>query len=230
MTTQSTYSIRTARPSDIPLLGAIERSAGQLFRTVGLDSIADDEPMPVEVLQSYLQAANLWVAEVVPQRTPKVSNSIQTRSQKHGTVVAFLAAFPIHRDDSSTPREDATNSVVLHIAELSVHADYQRKGLATRLIEELVNHAEQLARSQGQEGAVTESASATLPWTCPVGLSLTTYKDIAFNAPFYARLGFEIVQSGDIERVVGKRARELWDEEQARVAWREGRVWMVRWL
>ena len=130
------------------------------------------------------------------------------------------------------------NSVVLHIAELSVHADHQRKGLATKLIEQMANHAQQLARSQGQEekpdqqqeGAVAASAGVALSRTYPVGLSLTTYKDIPFNGPFYAKLGFEVVQSRDIEQVVGKRARELWDEEQARVAWRQGRVWMVRWL
>ena len=238
---EANYSIRAARQFDLPLLSAIERSAGQVFRKVGLDSVADDEPIPIEVLGSYLEAGNLWVAEAVGARTadPSCLAQHQTRSQTSlslADVVAFLAAFPLHQAQSpNLQKRAADQSFFLHIAELSVHAEHQRKGLATRLVEELVRYAEhlgeqeKLAQDQGRTG-VREAAGAAHSHSHAIALSLTTYKDVPFNAPFYAKLGFETISSDQIGYVVGKRGRELWDEEQERVAWKEGRVWMVRWL
>ncbi|HGM5491511.1 TPA: GNAT family N-acetyltransferase [Serratia fonticola] len=56
-----------------------------------------------------------------------------------------------------------------HIAELSVAANWQRQGVGKRLIEEV---AEQ-ARRQGVQR-----------------LTLTTFEQVAWNAPYYQRLGF----------------------------------------
>jgi GNAT superfamily N-acetyltransferase len=57
----------------------------------------------------------------------------------------------------------------LYIAEVSVAQSHQRKGLGARLIETAVAHAKYAAFD-----AVT----------------LTTYRDLPWNGPFYARLGF----------------------------------------
>jgi GNAT superfamily N-acetyltransferase len=57
----------------------------------------------------------------------------------------------------------------LYIAELSVARGHQRRGIGRRLVEEVEGHA----RERG------------CTW-----LSLTTYRDLAWNAPFYRRLGF----------------------------------------
>ena len=59
---------------------------------------------------------------------------------------------------------------------------------------------------------------------------MTTYRDLVFNGPFYARFGFEEIEIGEIEQVVGVRGKELWEEEQAKIVARERRCWMVKWI
>ena len=49
-------------PSDGPSLQAIERLAGEKFRLVGLNHVADDEPPSVESLTNYAHAGRSWVA------------------------------------------------------------------------------------------------------------------------------------------------------------------------
>ncbi|TSD86291.1 GNAT family N-acetyltransferase [Mycobacterium sp. KBS0706] len=57
----------------------------------------------------------------------------------------------------------------LHIEELDVHPDHARRGLGAALIERL----DAIARDRG------------LP-----ELTLSTFRDVPWNAPYYARLGF----------------------------------------
>jgi len=59
-----------------------------------------------------------------------------------------------------------------HLEEIDVHAEHGRRGLGTRL----VRHVYRWAETRGL-GAVT----------------LTTFRDVPWNMPFYARLGFEQV-------------------------------------
>lgn len=56
------FSIRPATVDDLPELRTVERLAGERFREVGLDSIADDEPPSIEVLAEYVALARAWVA------------------------------------------------------------------------------------------------------------------------------------------------------------------------
>lgn len=58
----------------------------------------------------------------------------------------------------------------LHLRELSVDPAHGRRGLGTALVETVIA----AAREQGF-----------------AGVSLTTFRDVPFNAPFYARLGFD---------------------------------------
>lgn len=60
----------------------------------------------------------------------------------------------------------------LHILEIDVHPAMGRQGLGTRLMDRLIEDA----RAGGFEK-----------------LTLTTFEDIPWNAPFYARLGFAIL-------------------------------------
>lgn len=50
--------------SDVALLGPIEVAAGARFREVGMDDIADDEPLPDGLLLDALRDGRLWVAEL----------------------------------------------------------------------------------------------------------------------------------------------------------------------
>jgi GNAT superfamily N-acetyltransferase len=55
-------TIRPAQPADGPALQDIERAAGERFREVGMDAIADDEPPSLDVLYGYAIAGRAWVA------------------------------------------------------------------------------------------------------------------------------------------------------------------------
>lgn len=59
-----TAAVRRARTDDLPRLADIERSAANLFRTVGLDDIADAEPASLEFVTSVAAAGAVLVAAV----------------------------------------------------------------------------------------------------------------------------------------------------------------------
>ena len=54
--------VRAARREDGPALQAIERLAGEQFRTVGLDGVADDEPASLQELANFATEGRSWVA------------------------------------------------------------------------------------------------------------------------------------------------------------------------
>jgi GNAT superfamily N-acetyltransferase len=64
----------------------------------------------------------------------------------------------------------------VHIAEIDVVRDWQKKGVGRRLMQAVI------------EAAQTRSAS---------GVTLTTDRHVPFNAPFYASLGFLILDDGE---------------------------------
>jgi GNAT superfamily N-acetyltransferase len=76
-----------------------------------------------------------------------------------------------------------------HIEQVSVHPDLARRGLGRTLLD------------------------AADRWAARCGLSaltLTTYADVPWNAPYYARLGFAIVAEGDLTEGL-RRIRERED-------------------
>lgn len=62
----------------------------------------------------------------------------------------------------------------LHVHELAVHLDHQRKGIGRGLM----NAGIEAGRAAGYSAA-----------------TLTTFRNIAWNAPFYQRLGFAIIEA-----------------------------------
>ena len=64
------------------------------------------------------------------------------------------------------------HSSSLFIVELSVDLDWQGKGIGRQLISRAADHARRLGLAS---------------------LTLTTFRDVPWNAPFYAKLGFEYV-------------------------------------
>lgn len=77
----------------------------------------------------------------------------------------------------------------VHIHEIDVHPRYARKGVGRLLIERVASWARQRRSS---------------------ALTLTTYSDVAWNGPYYARLGFAIVpaeaQSAHLKETLGAEA------------------------
>jgi len=102
----------------------------------------------------------------------------------------FLASQPFKRE--------------LHVWELSVHPDHQRRGIGAGLMRACMIDA----RNSGF-----------------AAITLTTFRDIAWNGPFYARLGFEEVR----EPVTHARLAQQLDEEGQHLP-RTRRCAMIRFL
>jgi ribosomal protein S18 acetylase RimI-like enzyme len=56
------FTIRRARYADIPLLGPVERSAAELFRTANLDFLLDSPTVDQSFLAAMADSNHLWVA------------------------------------------------------------------------------------------------------------------------------------------------------------------------
>lgn len=65
----------------------------------------------------------------------------------------------------------------LHLAVIAVHPDHARSGCGTRLVTAVIAQA----RERGL-----------------AGVTLTTFRDLPWNAPFYARLGFRILRDPEL--------------------------------
>lgn len=72
----------------------------------------------------------------------------------------------------------------VHLEELDVHPDWGRRGIGTALIREVERWAVANGRRQ---------------------LSLTTFRDVPWNAPFYQRLGFETIAAADLDADLAER-------------------------
>jgi ribosomal protein S18 acetylase RimI-like enzyme len=151
------FSIRPACLQDAALLPVIEKSAAQLFKT-----------------ESGLE----WLAD-----SDTLSESILICLISLGTV--WIAQTEAGQVIGFICTEEFDEE--LHIWELSVHADFQRKGIGKRLIQEAYKHASSLGLS---------------------ALTLTTFSDVSWNAPWYAQLGFQIVSTSAEQRL-----RQLLDAE-----------------
>jgi GNAT superfamily N-acetyltransferase len=135
-------TIRLATQQDAAAMPDIERSSGEAFRII----------------------PNLaWIAD------DKV-----TSQERHAALIRLGAAWVSH-DASNAITAFLTAEVredVLHIWQMSVRSDQQRKGIGRNLIRAAENWA---------------SANQL------VAMSLTTFRDVPWNAPFYASCGFQEV-------------------------------------
>ena len=55
-------TIRVAHAGDLALLIEIERLAGSMFRSLGMDLVADDDPGSVDELAPYAEDGRAFVA------------------------------------------------------------------------------------------------------------------------------------------------------------------------
>ncbi|GGP84371.1 GNAT family N-acetyltransferase [Saccharothrix coeruleofusca] len=125
--------IREAVAADLPLLPPIEVASGEAFREIGMPWIADDEPMPLAVLER----SRVWVA-----------------LDPHP--VAWVAVEVVDGN--------------AHVEQISVHPDHARKRIGAALLDRV------------RRWAADEGLAA---------VTLTTFRDVPWNAPYYRRLGFE---------------------------------------
>ncbi|MFE4454203.1 GNAT family N-acetyltransferase [Streptomyces sp. NPDC056796] len=76
----------------------------------------------------------------------------------------------------------------LHVEQVSVHPDHARRAVGRRLLSHLAEHA----------------AADGIP-----ALTLTTFADVPWNAPYYARCGFHLLD----DRLLGPGLREIRRQE-----------------
>ncbi|GCD42027.1 GNAT family N-acetyltransferase [Streptomyces paromomycinus] len=161
--------VRPAVPDDLPLLRDIERAAGEAFRAVGMEPIADDEPPSLPELARYQEAGRALVVCTAPGGAP----------------LAYLLWEPVDG--------------CAHIEQVSVHPDSARRGLGQALIERAWR-------------------DSRLP-----SVTLTTFADVPWNAPYYARLGFRVLDEAGLTqglRAIRRREAELGLDRWERVCMR----------
>lgn len=124
--------------ADLEPIQGIETAAGELFRKLGMDAVADDPPPTIDQLNAFLSSGTAWVA-----------------TGNAGEPIAYI----LMRVCGSWA----------HIEQVTVHPHHARRGIGGALI----NYAEEYARELGLDG-----------------LSLTTFRNVPWNAPYYERLGF----------------------------------------
>jgi GNAT superfamily N-acetyltransferase len=139
----SSYRIVGARPSDLPLIGAIELAAARLLAGHAPETVLNEMTSERE-LRDARRDGRLWVA--LAGETP----------------VGFALV-------------ELLEPEAAHLEEIDVHPDHGRRGLGARLVAKVFGWA----RERGYR-AVT----------------LTTFRDVPWNMPFYARLGFEEIPAG----------------------------------
>jgi GNAT superfamily N-acetyltransferase len=139
-------SLRDANVTDLPRLQEIERGAGEVFRHVGMNAVADDEPLGLGLLRGYVDRGRAWVIA------------------DHADVpMAYLIADVVDGGG--------------HIEQVSVIPGHARQGLGRVLLD----HACEWALSNGLK-AVT----------------LTTFANVPWNAPYYERCGFRRLPADDL--------------------------------
>ncbi|QIX97959.1 GNAT family N-acetyltransferase [Cedecea sp. FDAARGOS_727] len=79
----------------------------------------------------------------------------------------------------------------LYLAEISTHPDFQRAGVGTALLEAVFEHARRLNVKE---------------------VTLTTYRDVPWNAPWYRRHGFERVETHELSAELAECLRHQQEE------------------
>jgi GNAT superfamily N-acetyltransferase len=114
--------------------------------------------------KAFLDTQHAWVAgdEVMEAEDypPLVASRAVWVAESDGALAGF-----------ATTTQHGTE---LHLLELAVHLEHQRKGIGRRLVEAVTS----AARERG----------------C-TAVTLTTFRGVSFNAPFYGRLGFQMLET-----------------------------------
>ncbi len=143
--TPEEVAVRPGQTRDIPSMQRIETAAGPLWRSIGMDDVADDPAHESDELAVYVDGGRAWVAE------------------RGGAVCAYALA-------------DVYDGVA-HLEQVTVDPDHGRQGIGRRLIDTVAAWA-------------AENGSPAL--------TLITFRDVAWNGPYYRRLGFVDLPDDDL--------------------------------
>jgi len=154
------------------------------------------------VMQDVERAAGCWFREIgMPQIADDEPLPLEELDQYRRDDRAWVAV-----DDGDVPAAYLIADMVdgsLHIEQVSVHPRAARRGIGRLLLE----HAAAYAAARGISG-----------------LTLTTFAEVPWNAPYYARCGFRVLDESELSP--GMRA--VRDREIAHGLHRWPRVYMRR--
>jgi GNAT superfamily N-acetyltransferase len=149
--------------------------------------IARPEDLPL--LPAIELAAARLLAGSAPESvlTETTSEADLEQAQRHGHLWVALA------DDRPVgfAHVEVLEPGAAHLEEIDVHPDHGRRGLGRRLVMAIC----EWARTAGYQS-----------------ITLTTFRDIPFNMPFYERLGFEVIPPMEISLAL----RSIVDDETRR--------------
>ncbi len=134
--------IRQSKDDDVSYLPELEQRAGAIFRSVGLDDVADSDPIPIETFFEIHANGLIWIA-----------------AEEDGPPAGFLAAKILDG--------------CAYIHEVSVDPAHQGKKIGNRLIQTFCAWA----KGRGY----------------PL-VTLSTFRSVPWNGPYYAKLGFEEIE------------------------------------
>lgn len=156
--------IRLGSADEIHKVAPLEQAAAEAFREIGMDAVADDDPVAESVLSQAAEERRFWVAV------------------EYGVLKAYLLG-------DFLPQS-------LHIDQVTVHPDASRRGLGALMIESVSADP----RSK-ERGLITLTSFANVPW----------------NAPYYERIGFNEIPREDWPEGVAEKV----DAEQGKniAAW-----------
>lgn len=133
-----------------------------------------------------LPAIELAAARLLADHAPAAILAETTTQEDHEEALRHGLLWVALKNDTPVgfAHVDVIDAGTAHLEELDVHPHHGRRGLGTRLV------------------------MAVCGWAASEGfaaVTLTTFRDVPWNMPFYSRLGFEVVPPGEL--APGLRAR-----------------------
>jgi len=130
-----------------------------------------------------LPAIELAAARLLAGHAPEpvlnetTDQDVLSKAQRNGHLWVILAdEVPVGFAHVEVIESDAA-----HLEEIDVHPDHGRRGLGTKLVMQVCH------------------------WAAAAGytsVTLTTFRDVPWNMPFYARLGFDVVGPAELTRAL----------------------------
>ena len=183
--------IRPPRADELERLRAIESAAGRAFLDVGMPEVAADEPPRLDTLERYRTAGWAWVITAgTPDQVASVTGPARAEEVAGYVIVDVLDDIGPVSVAGRAGALPAAGGRSAHVEQVSVDPRDAGRGLGRRLLD----HVAAVARRR-QLDAVT----------------LTTFRDVPWNAPYYRRCGFRVLPEDEI----GPGLRRVRDHESA---------------
>jgi len=142
-----------------------------------MPEIAADEPLPLAVLDGYRAAGRAWVVTVGDGPAGGEGREGGEAAGDDGRGPGAEVAGYVLVDVLDRPGASPGSGRSAHIEQVSVDPAFARRGLGRRLIEHVA--------AEGRRWGID-------------ALTLTTFRDVPWNGPYYERCGFRVLADGEL--------------------------------